>query len=98
MTRELDSLLDEVRMNMEYDVYSRLHDEIMLMETDFEETLLLKQRNIELENRTCENCKHRMNKGKNAELCLYGDTREFMWIPKHIFNSGCNKMDRLKEI
>jgi len=52
----------------------------------------------DLEHRTCENCKHRMNKGKNAELCLYGDTREFMWIPKHIFNSGCNKMDRLKEI
>lgn len=52
----------------------------------------------DLEHRTCENCKHRMNKGKNAELCLYGDTREFMWIPKHIFNSGCNKMDKLKEI
>ena len=58
MTRELDSLLDEVRMNMEYDVYSRIHDEIMLMETDFEETLLLKQRNIELENRTCESCRY----------------------------------------
>lgn len=52
----------------------------------------------DLEHRTCESCRYRMNKGKNAELCLHGDTREFMWIPKHIFNSGCNKMDRLKEI
>lgn len=48
----------------------------------------------DFESRTCESCRYRMNKGENAELCLYGDTIEFMWIPKHIFNSGCNKLEK----
>ena len=47
----------------------------------------------DFESRTCESCKYFMDK-KIAYLCLFGDTRQHMWIEENIFNSGCNKWEK----
>ncbi len=47
----------------------------------------------------CSSCEFFMDKG-SAFLCLFGDTREFMWIPEHIFKSTCceyKKRRRMKD-